>query len=181
MECGVWRGGIAILMAKRAAEVGLGRRVIHLFDTFEGMSPPTARDSDKHGNPASMLLAGTRRQDELSNVWAYASHEAVQRNLAAHGVDSRRVRTVVGRVEDTLPAAAPERIAICRLDTDWYELVAHELTHLYPRLSSGGVLLIDDYGYWQGCRQAVDEYFADCTPGPYFSLLASGSLAAVKP
>ena len=53
----------------------------------------------------------------------------------------------------------PERIALLRIDTDWYESTRHELVHLYPRLSPGGVLIIDDYGHWQGARKAVDEYF----------------------
>jgi hypothetical protein len=71
------------------------------------------------------------------------------------------VRFVAGRVEDTLPARAPERIAILRLDTDWYESTRHELVHLFPRLSAGGVLIIDDYGHWQGARRAVDEYLEE--------------------
>jgi O-methyltransferase len=65
---------------------------------------------------------------------------------------------VEGRVEETLPAEAPQGIALLRLDTDWYASTKHELVHLYPRLVSGGVLILDDYGYWQGARQAVDEY-----------------------
>ena len=64
-------------------------------------------------------------------------------------------------VEDTLPAQAPERIALLRLDTDWYESTKHELEQLYPRLADGGVLIIDDYGHYEGARQAVDEYFAE--------------------
>ena len=60
---------------------------------------------------------------------------------------------------ETIPQFAPERIALLRLDTDWYESTKHELWHLYPRIVPGGVLLIDDYGHWQGCRKAVDEYF----------------------
>ena len=63
-------------------------------------------------------------------------------------------------MEDTLPEQAPSRIALLRLDTDWYESTRHELIHLYPRLSQGGVLIVDDYGHWDGCRLAVDEYFA---------------------
>ena len=72
-----------------------------------------------------------------------------------------RVEFVQGRVENTLPAAAPPEIAVLRLDTDWYESTRHELEHLYPRLVDGGVLIVDDYGYWQGARQAVDEYFGE--------------------
>ena len=63
--------------------------------------------------------------------------------------------------EETIPATLPEKIAILRLDTDWYESTRHELEHLYPRLVDGGVLIIDDYGYWDGARKAVDEYFRE--------------------
>ena len=69
---------------------------------------------------------------------------------------AERVHFVKGKVEDTIPGA-PERIAILRLDTDWYESTRHELEHLYPG-SPGGVLLLDDYGYWEGAREAVDEF-----------------------
>jgi hypothetical protein len=70
------------------------------------------------------------------------------------------VRLVKGKVEDTVPKNAPEKIALLRLDTDWYESTRHELVHLFPRLLPGGVLIIDDYGHWQGARKAVDEYIA---------------------
>ena len=72
-----------------------------------------------------------------------------------------RVHLIAGRVEETLPAKAPDRLALLRLDTDFYASTSHELAHLYPRLSAGGVLILDDYGAWQGARQAVDEYFED--------------------
>ncbi len=81
-------------------------------------------------------------------------------NLAATGYDAQRLHYVKGKVEDTIPSAAPEQIAILRLDTDWYASTRHELEHLYPRLARGGVLIIDDYGHWEGARRAVDEYFA---------------------
>lgn len=61
-------------------------------------------------------------------------------------------------MERTIPAGAPGEIAILRLDTDWYESTRHELEHLYPRLSPGGILIIDDYGHWRGSRKATDEY-----------------------
>ncbi len=66
---------------------------------------------------------------------------------------------VKGKVEDTIPGNAPDAIAILRIDTDWYESTLHELTHLWPRLSPGGVLIIDDYGHMPGARQAVDQFF----------------------
>jgi O-methyltransferase len=66
---------------------------------------------------------------------------------------------VPGRVEETLAFDLPDQIALLRLDTDWYESTKVSLEQLYPRLVPGGVLIIDDYGHWQGCRKAVDDYF----------------------
>jgi hypothetical protein len=86
--------------------------------------------------------------------------------VLATGYPAERVHLVRGPVEETLPAAAPERLALLRLDTDWYASTRHELEHLYPRLVDGGVLIVDDYGHWQGARQAVDEYFAGTAPPP---------------
>ncbi len=68
---------------------------------------------------------------------------------------------IKGKVEETIPHDIPEKISILRLDTDWYESTYHELVHLYPRLVKGGVLIIDDYGHWQGARKAVDQYFQE--------------------
>ena len=81
--------------------------------------------------------------------------------LHGTGYPPERIHFVRGPVEETLPAGAPDEIALLRLDTDWYESTRHELEHLYPRLAAGGVLLVDDYGHWEGARKAVDEYFAD--------------------
>jgi O-methyltransferase len=91
-----------------------------------------------------------------------------------------RVHLIPGLVEDTVPAQAPTQIAILRLDTDWYASTKHELQTLYPRLSPGGVLLIDDYGYWLGSRQAVDEYLAE-TGARLLLLRIDEGRIAVKP
>jgi O-methyltransferase len=88
--------------------------------------------------------------------------EDVRRNMRSTGYDDSLVSYVVGPVETTIPAHAPDAIALLRLDTDWYESTRHELMHLYPRLSPGGILIVDDYGHWQGARRAVDE-FLDAT------------------
>lgn len=152
VECGVWRGGSMMAAAYALQSLGRCDRDLYLFDTYSGMTAPTEVDTNAIGESAATLMGGS--------VWAHASLEEVQGNLARTGYDMRRLHFIRGRVEDTLPGAAPERIAILRLDTDWYESTRHELTHLYPRLSPGGVLIIDDYGHWQGCRKAVDEYFS---------------------
>lgn len=159
VECGVWRGGSMMAAARTLLECGDGSRHLYLFDTFEGMSAPDARDVGIDGQPAAQLLAAQDRSDPQS-AWCYATLDDVRSALSSIPYEAGRVHFVKGKVEDTLPAGAPERIAILRLDTDWYESTRHELEHLYPRLSPGGVLIIDDYGHWAGCRQAVDEYFA---------------------
>jgi hypothetical protein len=71
------------------------------------------------------------------------------------------VSYVCGLVEETIPATIPDQIALLRLDTDWYGSTAHELRHLYPLVASGGVLIVDDFGHFQGVRKAVEEYFAE--------------------
>src|SRR5437773_5710167 len=80
--------------------------------------------------------------------------------MAATGYPTAKLHFVQGMVEETIPATVPARIAILRLDTDWYQSTRHELEHLYPLVSHIGVLIVDDYGYWKGARKAVDEYFA---------------------
>ena len=81
--------------------------------------------------------------------------------MASTGYDMSRVILHKGMVEMTIPNQAPDKIAILRLDTDWYESTKHELQYLWPRLSSGGLLIIDDYGHFTGARDAVDEFFEE--------------------
>ena len=160
VECGVWRGGSMMAVAKSLRWLGENKRTLHLFDTFEGMTPPTDNDVEFDGQSAEVLLASSDKSDAES-VWCHAPLEGVRAVLSETGYDMDKLVFVQGRVEDTLPNAAPERIALLRLDTDWYESTRHELEHLYPRLVPGGVLIIDDYGHWQGARKAVDEYIAE--------------------
>ena len=100
--------------------------------------------------------------------------------LRSTGYPEARIHLVKGPVEQTIPEAAPAHLALLRLDTDWYESTRHELLHLYPRLREGGVLLIDDYGHWEGCRQAVDEYFEEHPPRPLLHRVDYTGVAAVK-
>jgi O-methyltransferase len=160
VECGVWRGGSSMAAALTLLRLGNPGVHLHLFDTFEGMSPPRPLDKAiPTGESAAALLARSDRQ--TGPVWAYAPIDDVESNLAGTGYPAYRIHFVAGRVEDTLPHHAPDRIALLRLDTDWYESTRHELIHLFPRLAVGGVLIIDDYGHWAGARQAVDEYLAE--------------------
>ena len=157
VECGVWRGGSMMAVARTLLELG-ERRGLHLFDTFAGMPPPGAHDRDLAGVAAADLMAA--EDPATGSVWARSPLDDVRRNVLSTGYPEGDVRFVVGRVEETVPRQAPATIAILRLDTDWYESTRHELVHLFPRVAAGGVLIIDDYGHWQGARRAVDEYLA---------------------
>lgn len=165
VECGVWRGGSMMAAALALMEQGDLSRNLVLFDTFEGMSPPTEKDRSITGKSASQMLAEARPN---SGVWCYASLEDVQHNMASTGYPTDKIHYVQGRVEQTLPHANLSAIACLRLDTDWYESTLAELIHLYPLLSTNGVLLLDDYGYWRGAKEAVDEYFSRHNTAPVY-------------
>lgn len=159
VECGVWRGGSAMIMAETAIEVGFQDREIWLYDTFEGMSEPTGFDVDYLGfSAAEQMKQNPRNSDEI-NIWCYANETDVSANMEKTGYPRDRLHLIAGKVEETLLQAAPEEIALLRLDTDFYESTKMELEILYPRLAVGGVLILDDYGHWAGARKAVDEYF----------------------
>jgi O-methyltransferase len=154
----------------------LGRE-LHLFDTFEGMPPPDERDRRHDGRPAAQLLASAPRDGTL---WAEATYEDVRAGMDETGYPRERIHLHRGLVEETIPEHAPDTIALLRLDTDWYESTRHELAHLYDRVPSGGVVLFDDYGYWQGAREAVDEFLERRGERVLLAPMGSGRLA-VKP
>ena len=123
------------------------------------MTAPTQNDTLIDGTPAKALLETDPGKTGI--VWAVAGLDDVRSNLASTGYPQERVHFVQGPVEETLPQQLPKQpIALLRLDTDWYESTRHELVHLFPMLAKGGILIIDDYGHWQGARRAVDEYLA---------------------
>jgi O-methyltransferase len=163
VECGVWKGGSMMAVAMTLLELGETDTDLYLFDTFEGMSAPTGKDVIWTGERADELLA---RESEDSKLWARATLDEVRDAVLSIPYPSSKVHFVKGKVEDTVPAEAPDQIALLRLDTDWYESTKHELVHLYPRLSEGGVLILDDYGWWRGAGRATDEYFEEHGPAP---------------
>lgn len=165
VECGVWHGGSVMAMMERLRQLDAARYEFYLYDTFEGMTRPGEQDTSKFEPPAlatwrAAEAAGKKAWDYLFPPTEFTLDKVRERVLAT-GYPSSLVHFVKGPVEQTLPARAPPAIALLRLDTDWYESTWHELVHLYPRLSPGGVLVIDDYGHWEGCRRAVDRYFGE--------------------
>jgi hypothetical protein len=160
VECGVWRGGSMMAVAKTLLDAGATDRDLYLFDTFAGMTAPTAEDLDHRGRAASIRFAELADGDQSSD-WCRAGIDDVRANLALTGYPPSRLHFLAGMVEETIPAGAPDTIALLRLDTDWYGSTRHELRQLWPRLVRGGICIIDDYGHWRGSRQAVDEYLAE--------------------
>ena len=157
VECGVWRGGSMMMAALTLAALGKTDRELFLFDTFAGHPRPNPeRDLKEH---YEFWLQ--RRRTDRSSSWAEVTLEEVRANLSSTGYPLDRVRFVKGIVQETIPAAAPDTIALLRLDTDWYDSTAHEMRYLYPRLVPSGVLIVDDYGEMPGQRQAVDEFFRE--------------------
>jgi hypothetical protein len=172
VECGVWRGGNMMLAA------AVTDRKIWLYDTFAGMTRPTEHDISSDGRSARAIQAAHQRKDH--NAWAYASIDEVKANFRREGLLSDRLVFRKGMVEETLAAdPRPEQISILRLDTDWYESTLVELQTLYPRLSGGGVLIIDDYGTWLGAKRAFDEYFGAARP--LLFPVEGGCKMAIKP
>jgi O-methyltransferase len=157
VECGVWKGGSMMAIAHTLLRMNDINRNLYLFDTFEGMTPPSQEDLSFTNDNALQLLQDSNKEDQTS-IWCYASLEEVMTNLHSTGYASDKIYFIKGEVEKTIPEKSPDQIAVLRLDTDWYESTRHELENLFPRLVPGGVIIIDDYGYWKGCRKATDEY-----------------------
>lgn len=163
VECGVARGGSVMAMALSLMHIGRCDREIYAFDTYEGQPRPSSRDADlfRPSWPVEDQWRDSARGRDDPDSMFHGPLEAVQARVASTGYPQELVHYIKGMVEDTLPAQAPDRIALLRLDTDWYESTRHELEHLYPALVPGGVLIVDDYGQYAGASLAVDEYFAD--------------------
>ena len=161
VECGVWRGGSSMLIAKMLSNRKTVDRKIYLFDTFEGMSKPTDDDTDFTGKSAASLLK-KNEHNKKESVWCLADLSDVQNNMQLTNFPAEKLVYIVGKVEATIPTPLlTEKISLLRLDTDWYTSTKHELIYLFPKLENNGVLIIDDYGHWEGCKKAVDEYFKE--------------------
>ena len=161
VECGVWKGGNIILFKKFIEkEFDDNGRTIFAYDTYEGMSEPGKEDY----NLNSKISARHFLDEDLkkkSNNWGICSLNDVKSNLLKNVSNIENIKFIKGKVEETLKIEKnlPSKISILRLDTDWYESTKIELETLYNRVSPGGIIIIDDYGHWNGARKAVDEYF----------------------
>ena len=102
-------------------------------------------------------------------MWAYSPIKEVKENMQKTGYPVDKLNYIIGKVEETLKNTRPDKIALLRLDTDWYESTKIELEMLYPLIVQDGVLIIDDYGHFSGAKKAVDEYFMTINRPPLFN------------
>jgi len=163
VECGVFMGGNIEVMIRALQSLRVDDRDIYLYDTFAGMPQPDPRDDVGLGGvmKTSWEAHRTEADGTSGSDWMRATVETVRERIEPLGYPAQRLHFVKGMVEDTIPGIAPDKIAILRLDTDFYSSTKHELEHLYPRLMAGGILIIDDYGAIPGARLAADEYAAE--------------------
>lgn len=171
VECGVWRGGSAMTIAKTLCDLGVNDRKIYLYDTFEGMTEAGELDFNidlKKNYKDIQSKIGFNRN---SHVWAYASLLEVQKNMLKTKFPSNKIIFKKGDVRFTLREDLPSSIALLRLDTDFYDSTRIELEQLYPLVSNGGSILIDDYGTWAGCKLAVDEFREKNNIDSYLNIL----------
>lgn len=164
VECGVFKGGSIVVMIRMLQALGVQRR-IWLYDTFEGMPKPEAVDIirgawEVHDGGLKSWEIYKRDDGSGGSNWVYCPIDEVRKYVLATGYPEELLTFVKGKVEDTIPGAMPDRIALLRLDTDFHSSTRHELIHLYPALERGGVLIIDDYGAYASVQKATDEYFS---------------------
>ncbi|MBD3309306.1 hypothetical protein GF339_23115 [candidate division KSB3 bacterium] len=147
VECGVWNGGSAAIVAELTKQNP--HRHIWLFDSWEGLPDPTPFD-----------VSFTGEEGEKGTSFGY-EEKAKELLLDRLRLNPQRIHFVKGWFQDTLPARKPEigEIGLLHLDCDWYESVKFCLQECYDQVIPGGFIVIDDYGYWQGCKKAVDEFF----------------------
>ena len=174
VECGVWRGGSAMLAALTLIQNNQIHRKIYLYDTYEGMPEPTDKDIDLHGVPYRLLW---KKEKELLTV----SLDEVKNNMLSTGYPKENIIFVKGMVEKTIPRTLPNQIALLRLDTDLYESTYHELIHLYPKVITQGVVIIDDYGHFQGSQEATDKYFSQESRQVLFHRIDYSCRVGIKP
>jgi len=147
-------------VAKTLVQVQNVTRDLYLFDTFEGMTKPTDEDVDYSGKQASTIMI-----EDFGYRCADAPLDEVRRLMYGTDYPKEKVHFVQGKVDETIPLHAPDAISLLRLDPDWYASTKHELVELFPRLAQSGVIVVDDFGHWEGARRACNEYFAqNCIP-----------------
>lgn len=168
VECGVYKGD----HPKKMADFFLHekKRDIWLYDTFKGLTQPGEFDYTRNDATLYQMSKDQVKKfwednkiSEDVNGWCMSTLNEVKSNVESSGYPKEKIHYIEGDVMETLKddKNIPASIAILRLDTDWYSSSKYEMERLYPKLVSGGVLILDDYFHWDGQRRAVDEYFKE--------------------
>jgi O-methyltransferase len=149
VELGSWRGGSAATFIQHLGQI----RDCWLFDSFEGMPEPTEYDTagEKHANDYKHLGMPDDDTDTYEICFNLMDNIMYPNN---------RIHIIQGWFEDTFPIYADEidKIAVLHVDCDWYESVKLSLETFYDKVVPGGIVILDDYGHWDGARKAVDEF-----------------------
>ena len=160
VETGIWRGGSSIV-----AKYVIGNsKAFFLYDTFDGMTEPSEFDYRiSEGSAEKTKQKWNYLQTDSGNKWVAASLKEVENNFKRFNLLDSTVKLIKGDVRLTLESSEnlPKVISILRIDTDFYDSTLVSLRKLWPLLSSGGVLILDDYAHWDGARRAVDEFFIE--------------------
>jgi len=177
VECGVWKGGSVMISAATLKMLNADKEVF-LYDTFEGMSDPTEKDVSFNNESAYKNWEQIKSSNSI--ILCYSTLDEVKKNVFSTGYDQNKFHFIQGKVEDTIPSQMPDKISILRLDTDWYESTYHELKHLYSKIVKGGILILDDYGYWKGAREAADQFFKENNINPLLQRIDRSGRMVIK-
>lgn len=154
IEIGVWRGGAIMLILYKLLQLGITDRHVHLYDTFNGMTEASIEDVCIDGRNAT-------DKDVFDSVRCENSFEVVYQNVKNTGYPMKFVHFHIGDIRNVKIEDIPDKISLLRLDNDWYELYKFELPIFEPRVTNNGIVIIDDYNWWNGCKKAVDDYISE--------------------
>lgn len=182
VEFGVAKGGSAMLIALTLRSLGVEDRDIYLYDLF-GERPKYSEwdveiESGKSVRDYYDLVDKGDKQAAMN--WEFYSAKEVLKNLRTTGYVESKIHLIQGDVCETLNTFSHNQVALMRLDTDFYDSTKHELTTLYPKLVDRGVVIIDDYGHWQGARKATEEFLIDLPTQPLLFYIDSTARQFLK-
>lgn len=195
MECGVWKGGAVGLMALTNQLYGATRRNLFLFDSFDDILPPNPeidgframQDALKYSNKTDLQELKSDPTTPIKGFYdSFGGKGTLSQNRQLFfrqiKYDKKYVHFYKGWFEDTMPKASKnvDRLAILRIDADWYKSVYICLKYFYPKVVKGGFIVIDDYGYYEGCTKAVKQYFSERNIHLYPNSIDSGSVYFIK-
>lgn len=184
VECGTWKGGATGMMALATLKYGSSRRNLHLFDAFQEICQPDEEHDSKeiideikrlvkikHFGEDLKPLAGV--YDQFGGPGTLSENKKLLEQVIGYPVDHLHYH--IGWFQDTVPVDAGNisKIAILRLDGDWYQSTKVCLDHLYDKVVKSGIVIIDDYGYNIGCKEAVDEFFSERKIAPILNYINS--------